>query len=78
MDLIKTVSNVLGIICLIIGVLLLPLGIWLISNGLKNKDRTSIVIAIMLFIMAVLVFFGAYSLFTQGILQTSPYMQPGR
>jgi drug/metabolite transporter (DMT)-like permease len=78
MDLIKTVSTALGIICTIIGVLLLPLGIWLLSNGLKNKDRPSIVIAILLFALAALTFFGAYSLFTQGILQTSPYLQPGR
>ncbi|MGA2159753.1 MAG: hypothetical protein ABSG90_11100 [Dehalococcoidia bacterium] len=78
MDLIKTISTVLGIICVIIGVLLLPLGIWLLANGLKNKDRPSTVIAILLFAFASLTLFGAFSLFTQGILQTSPYLQPGR
>ncbi|MHB8084512.1 MAG: hypothetical protein ACYDHZ_01640 [Dehalococcoidia bacterium] len=78
MDLIKSVSAALGVLCIIIGILLLPLGIWLLSNGLKNKDRPSIVIAILLFALAILTFFGAYSLFTQGILQTSPYLQPGR
>jgi len=77
MDLIKTVSTALGILCVVIGILLLPLGIWLLANGLKNKDP-SIIIAILLFALAILVFFGAYSLFTQGILQTSPYLQPGR
>ncbi|MGD0355783.1 MAG: hypothetical protein ABSB31_10180 [Dehalococcoidia bacterium] len=78
MDLIKTVSTALGILCVVIGILLLPLGIWLLANGLKNKDHPSIIIAILLFALAILVFFGAYSLFTQGILQTSPYLQPGR
>jgi uncharacterized membrane protein len=77
MDLIKTVSTALGIVCAIIGILLLPLGIWLLSNGLKNRDHPSIVIAILLFALAAMVFFGAFSLFTQGILQTSPYLQPG-
>jgi thiol:disulfide interchange protein len=78
MDLIKTVSTALGIVCIIIGVLLLPLGSWLLSNGLKNRDRPSIIIAVLLFALAALTFFGAFSLFTQGILQSSPYLQPGR
>lgn len=73
MDLVKTVSNVLGVVCTIIGVLLIPLGIWLIRPGIKNKDRTALVISILVFILAVGSFVGAYILFTQGILKQAPY-----
>jgi hypothetical protein len=72
MDLVKTVSNVLGVVCAVIGVLLIPLGIWLIRPGIKNKDRTALVISILVFLLAVGSFIGAYILFTQGILKQAP------
>jgi drug/metabolite transporter (DMT)-like permease len=72
MDLIQTVSNVLGVVCSIIGVLLIPLGIWFILPGIKNKDRPSLIISILVLALAVGAFIGAYILFTQGIIKQAP------
>jgi xanthine/uracil permease len=72
MDLIKTVSNVLGVVCTIIGVLLIPLAIWFLKPGLKNKDRASLVISILIMALAAACFIGAFSLFTTGILKQAP------
>ena len=72
MDLVKTVSNVVGGVCTVIGVLLVPLGIWLLRPGIKNKDRAAIVIASIVLVLAVCSFIGAYVLFTQGIIKQAP------
>lgn len=69
MDLVKTVSNILGVVCAIIGILLVPLGVWFLKPGIKNKDRVSIVIAIVVMILSVCALVGAYVLFTQGLLK---------
>ena len=69
MELIKTVSNVLGVVCIAIGILLLPLSIWFLQPALKNKDRVSLVIAIIVLVVSVFCFIGAYNLFTQGLIQ---------
>jgi len=72
MDLIETVSNALGVVCAIIGVLLIPLGIWFIMPAIKNKDRTALIISILVLALAVGAFIGAYILFTQGIIKQAP------
>jgi hypothetical protein len=72
MDLIRTVSNVLGVICVIIGILLIPLAVWFLLNAIKNKKTSSYVIAGLLFLFAAGCGVGAYSLFTQGILKLAP------
>jgi len=69
MDIIKTVSNVLGAICIVIGLLLIPLSIWFLQPALKSKDRVSLVIAIIVLILSAFCFIGAFSLFTQGLIQ---------
>jgi drug/metabolite transporter (DMT)-like permease len=72
MDLVKTVSNVLGVVCVIIGVLLVPLGIWFLRPGIKNKDSVSLIVSILILALAVGTLIGAYVLFTQGILKQAP------
>ena len=72
MDLIKTVSNILGVICIVIGVLLIPLCIWFLRPAIKNKDRASLVVAILVLALAVACFIGAVSLFTTDIIQQAP------
>jgi len=69
MDIIKTVSNVLGVVCIIIGLLLIPLSIWFFQPALKNKDSVSLVIAIIVLVLSTFCFIGAYSLFTTGIIE---------
>ncbi|MCX6005941.1 MAG: hypothetical protein NTZ34_01605 [Chloroflexi bacterium] len=69
MDLVKSISNLLGVVCVIIGVLLIPLGIWFLKPGIKNKDRPSLIIAILILALAVGTLVGAYVLFTQGLLK---------
>lgn len=69
MDIIKTVSNVLGVICVVIGLLLLPLSTWFLQPAIKNKDRVSLVIAILILLLAAACFTGAFSLFTTGIIE---------
>ena len=69
MDIIKTVSNVLGVACAVIGLLLLPLSIWFFQPALKNKDRVSLVIAIIVLVLSAFCFIGAFGLFTQGLIQ---------
>jgi chromate transport protein ChrA len=72
MDLIRTVSNVLGVVCIAIGVLLIPLCIWFLRPAIKNKDRVSLVVAIMVLALAAACFIGAFSLFTTGIIEQAP------
>lgn len=72
MDLIKSVSNVLGGICAVIGFLLIPLVVWFLRPAIKNKDRVSLIIAIMVLALAVGCFIGAFVLFTQGIIKQAP------
>lgn len=69
MDVIKTVSNLLGAVCVIIGVLLLPLFTWFLQPAIKNKDRVSLAIAIFVLVLSIFCFIGAYSLFTTGIIE---------
>ena len=69
MDLVKSVSNILGVVCVIIGLLLIPLGIWFLKPGIKNKDIPSLVIGIIVLAFAVTTLAGAYVLLTQGLLQ---------
>jgi len=69
MDIIKTVSNILGVICVIIGVLLIPLSIWFFQPAIKNKDKVSLIIAILILVLVVGCFIGAFSLFTTGIIK---------
>jgi len=69
MDIIKTVSNALGVVCIVIGLLLIPLSIWFFQPAIKNKDRVSLVIAIIVLILSAFCFIGAFSLFTQGLIQ---------
>jgi NhaP-type Na+/H+ or K+/H+ antiporter len=72
MDLIKTVSNFLGVVCIAIGVLLIPLCIWFLRPAIKNKDRASLVAAILVLALAAACFIGAYMMFTTGIIQQAP------
>ncbi len=72
MDLIKTVSNVLGVICIVIGVFLIPLSIWFLRPAIKNRDWTSLVIAILVLALAAGCFTGAYIMFTTGIIKMAP------
>jgi hypothetical protein len=72
MDLIKTVSNVLGVICIVIGVLLIPLSIWFLRPAIKNKDRTSLIVAVLVLALAAACFIGAYIMFTTGIIKQAP------
>jgi hypothetical protein len=72
MDLIKTVSNVLGVICIAIGVLLIPLSIWFLRPAIKSRDRASLIIAVLVLALAAICFAGAYSMFTTGIIQQAP------
>ena len=69
MDFIGTLSRVLGIVCVVIGLLLLPLYGWFFWNGIKGRDKLSVVISILILAFAVFVFVGAYLIFTQGLLR---------
>jgi hypothetical protein len=68
MDIIKTVSNVLGVVCVVIGVLLIPLSVWFLQPAIKNKDKVSLIIAISVLVLSTFCFIGAFSLFTSGII----------
>ena len=72
MDLIKTLSNILGVICVIIGVFLIPLSIWFLQPAFKNKDRTSLIVAIIVLALAAGCFIGAFIMFTTGIIKQAP------
>ena len=69
MDLIKALSNVLGVIAIIIGLFLIPLSIWFLQPALKNRDRPSLVIAIVVLVLAAGCFVGAYFMFTTGLIK---------
>lgn len=69
MDLIKTISNILGVICIVIGILLIPLSIWFLRPGIKDSDRTSLIIAILIMVLTVACFVAAFSMFTTGIIK---------
>lgn len=69
MDLIKTLSNVLGVICIVIGVFLIPLSIWFLRPAIKNRDRVSLVVAIVVLALATVCFIGAYFMFTSGLIK---------
>jgi xanthine/uracil permease len=75
MDWIAKLNVVLGIVCLIIGILLLPIGIWFLKNGIKNKDAASYVISAIILIFAVLIFIGAFNIFSNGLINFSSYME---
>jgi len=72
MDLIKTLSNVLGVICIIIGIFLIPLSIWFLKPAIKNKDRVSLVVAIIVLALSAVCFAGAYIMFTTGLIKMAP------
>jgi len=72
MDIIKAISNVLGVICIVIGVFLIPLSIWFLRPALKNRDRTSLIIAVFVLALAAGCFIGAYIMFTTGIIKQAP------
>ena len=74
MDFIQSVNIALGILCIIISVLLALLGSWFLWTGLKNRDRVSFILSIFIFALAGVAIFGAYSLFTSGIIRASPFM----
>jgi len=69
MDIIKTVSDILAAVCIVIGLLLIPLSIWFFQPAIKNKDRVSLIIAIIVLVLSAFCFIGAYSLFTTGIIK---------
>ena len=69
LDFIDTLSNTLGIVSIVIGILLLPLFGWLFWNGIKDRDKTSIIVSVFILAFAILVFIGAYYMFTQGLLR---------
>jgi len=72
MYIIKAISNVLGVICIVIGVFLIPLSIWFLRPALKNRDRTSLIIAVFVLALAAGCFIGAYIMFTTGIIKQAP------
>jgi hypothetical protein len=69
MDLIKTLSNILGGVCVVIGILLIPLIIWFLRPAIKDSDRTSLVIAILIMVLTVGCFVAAFSMFTTGLIK---------
>ena len=69
MDIIKTAGNVLGVVCVIIGVLLIPLSIWFLQPAIKNSDRVSLIIAVFVLLLSAFCFIGAFSMFTTGLIQ---------
>ena len=78
MDFMRTVSTILGAVCTIIGILLVPLGIWFLRPGIKNKDKAYIIIAALVLLLALGSFIGAFVLFTQGIIKEAPPLPLGR
>jgi NhaP-type Na+/H+ and K+/H+ antiporter len=71
LDFIKTLSNTLGIVSVAIGILLLPLFGWLFWQGIRERDKTSVIVSVFILAFAVLVFIGAYYMLTQGLLRTA-------
>jgi len=69
MDLIKTLSNVLGVIAIVIGLFLIPLSIWFLQPAIKNRDRISLIVAIVVLVLAAGCFIGAYFMFTAGLIK---------
>ncbi|MFC1905660.1 hypothetical protein ACFLXL_02495 [Chloroflexota bacterium] len=69
MDLIKTISNILGVICIVIGILLIPLSIWFLRPAIKDSDRTSLIIAILILVLTIGLFVAAFSMFTTGLIK---------
>jgi hypothetical protein len=72
MDLIKAISNLLGIVCGIIGILLVPLGIWFLRPAIKNKNRPYLIIGLLILALAIGCFIAAFGLFTTGIMKLAP------
>ena len=75
MDLIQTVSLALGVVCVVIGLALMPLGGWFLRNGIKNREWMPVIISILILALAALAFVGAFNVYTHGIMQISPYIQ---
>lgn len=75
MDLIQAVSLALGVVCVVIGLALVPLGAWFLWNGMKNRHWIPVIISILILGLAVLAFVGAFNMYAHGIIQMSPYMQ---
>jgi xanthine/uracil permease len=74
MEWIQKLNIVLGVVCIIIGVLLAPIGGWFLKNAIKNKDIASYVIAAIILVFAVLIFIGAFNILTNGLINFSSYM----
>ena len=75
MELIGKFNIVLGVVCVIIGLLLVPIGGWFLKNAIKNKDVASYVISGIILVFAVLIFIGAFNIFSNGLINFSSYMQ---
>jgi xanthine/uracil permease len=74
MDWIGKLNVVLGVICVIIGLLLVPIGGWFLKNAIINKDTASYVVAAIILIFAILIFIGAFNILTSGLINFSSYM----
>jgi xanthine/uracil permease len=74
MDWIAKLNVVLGVVCVVIGLLLVPIGGWFLKNAIQNKDTVSYVIAVIILVFAVLIFIGAFNIFTSGLINFSSYM----
>jgi len=75
MELIGKLNVALGIVCVIIGLLLVPMGGWFLKNGIKNKDVASYVVSAIILVFAVLVFIGAFNILSNGLINFSSYME---
>jgi xanthine/uracil permease len=75
MELIGKLNVVLGVVCVIIGLLLVPIGGWFLKNAIVNKDTVSYVISAIILVFAVLIFIGAFNVFTSGLINFSSYME---
>ncbi len=75
MDLIKTLSNILGVISIVIGILLIPLSVWFLRPAIRDSDRTSLIIAILIMVLTVGCFYAAFSMFTTGLIKQAVVFQ---
>lgn len=73
MDIIDKLSLALGIVCVVLGILLIPIGGWFLKNAIKNKDVASYVIAGIILVFVILIFIGAFNVFTNGLINFGSY-----
>lgn len=67
------IGNILGEICIIIGIILVAMSVWYLRPGLKNKDRVALIMAIIILLLAAGSFIGAFSLFSHRITLQSMF-----